>query len=59
MKVDEVREKFLDYLERQQGKDYVEEEEYYFMSFENLILLEAEHYKDFCVEFVEIKLAEG
>lgn len=42
-----MKEKFIKYLEEQQGKDYIEEQEYNIISFENIKLFEEEHYKDF------------
>ena len=42
-----LKELFLKYLELQQGLDYIEEQEYNFMSFENIKLYEEEHFKDF------------
>ncbi len=42
-----LKELFLKYIELQQGLDYIEEQEYNFMSFENIKLFEREHFKDF------------
>lgn len=49
---------FLNYLEEQQGKDYIKEQEYNLMSLNEIRTYEEEHFKDFCVEFVENKLKE-
>lgn len=42
-----IKELFLKYLELQQGLDYIKEQGYNFMSFENIKLFEEEHFKDF------------
>ena len=46
----EERDKFIKYLEDQQGRDYVEEQEYDLMGFENIKLFESDHYADFLAE---------
>lgn len=49
---------FLSYLKEAQGIDYIKENEYDKCSFEHLKQFEEDHYKDFCVDFVENKLKE-
>jgi hypothetical protein len=58
MKRNYIHSAFLNYLEEQQGKDYIKEQEYNLMSLNEIRNYEEEHYKDFCVEFVENKLKE-
>lgn len=41
------KDEFIKYLEDQQGRDYVEEQEYDLMGFENIKLFESDHYEDF------------
>ena len=42
-----IAKEFIKYLIEQQGEDYVKEEGYFDMSFENVVLLESDHYFDF------------
>ena len=53
MKRNFIHSAFLTYLDEQQGKSYVEDQKYNIMSFEDIKNFEDDHYKDFCVEFVE------
>jgi hypothetical protein len=48
-----VRKAFLKYLEEQQGTEYIEDEGYDTMSLDNIILLEEDHFQDFCVDVVK------
>lgn len=47
MITEKIKKEFLKYLEEQQGKDYVKEQQYNLMSFDNIKLFESEHLKDF------------
>lgn len=58
MKRNYIHSAFLHYLEEQQGEGYVEEQDYNLMTLKEIIQYEEDHYRDFCVEFVENKLKE-
>jgi len=59
MKRNYIHSAFLHYLEEQQGSDYIKEQEYNKCSFEHLKQFEEDHYRDFCVEFIENNLKGG
>jgi hypothetical protein len=47
IKQEKGKKQFIKYLEEQQGKDYVEEQQYYQMPFETIKELETDSYEDF------------
>ena len=59
MKNKEDKKQFIEYLENQQGIEYVDEQDYKEMPIETIIDLEREHYKDFVEEHVNMIVDSG
>ena len=50
-----LKELFLKYIELQQDINYIKEENYLKMNFENIILLEEDHFKDWLKVLEDLK----